>query len=94
VTALPPAHASDCAPCDAARAVISELRDQFDPLDNWDDTELTVIDAVVVGGRDDFVRPEDEGAERITVTELAVRMAAGVLHKYPIPVKETADARP
>lgn len=33
-------HASDCAPCDAARAVIAELRTEFDPLDNWDDTEV------------------------------------------------------
>lgn len=33
-------HTSDCAPCDAARAVVVELRTEFDPLDNWDETEV------------------------------------------------------
>lgn len=62
-------HAADCAPCDAARAVVAALRDQFDPLDNWDDTEL----------------PHPTSGQLITVTELAVGIAAGVLHQYPVP---------
>lgn len=33
-------HASDCAPCDAARAVVERLRDEYDPLSNWDEVEV------------------------------------------------------
>jgi hypothetical protein len=33
-------HAADCAPCDAARAVVAALREDFDPLENWDEVEL------------------------------------------------------
>lgn len=33
-------HAKDCTPCDAARAVVEALRDDFDPLDNWDEVEV------------------------------------------------------
>ncbi len=32
-------HAKDCAPCDAARAVVSALREEFDH-ENWDDVEV------------------------------------------------------
>lgn len=28
-------HASDCATCDAARAVVDEISAKWDPLDNW-----------------------------------------------------------
>lgn len=34
------AHERDCAPCDAARQVVQALRAEYDPLDNWDDTEV------------------------------------------------------
>ncbi len=34
------AHAKDCAPCDAARAVVEALRDAYDPLANWDEVEV------------------------------------------------------
>lgn len=30
-------HDRDCAACDAARAVVTALREQYDPLDNWDE---------------------------------------------------------
>ncbi|WP_027944249.1 hypothetical protein [Amycolatopsis taiwanensis] len=33
-------HERDCAPCDAARQAVAELRTQFDPLDNWDEVEV------------------------------------------------------
>lgn len=33
-------HARDCAPCDAARAVVRELAVHMDPLDNWPDVEV------------------------------------------------------
>ena len=33
-------HAKDCAPCDAARAVVAALREEFDPHENWDDVEV------------------------------------------------------
>lgn len=33
-------HAADCAPCDAARAVVAALREDFDPLENWDEVEV------------------------------------------------------
>ena len=33
-------HPRDCAPCDAARAVVDALREQLDPLDNWDEVEV------------------------------------------------------
>ncbi|WP_410676692.1 hypothetical protein [Amycolatopsis sp. cmx-4-68] len=33
-------HGAACAACDAARAVVAELRAEFDPLDNWDETEV------------------------------------------------------
>ncbi|MEU0532003.1 hypothetical protein [Amycolatopsis tolypomycina] len=36
----PAAHAKDCAPCDAARAVVAALREDFDPLENWDEVEV------------------------------------------------------
>jgi hypothetical protein len=33
-------HERDCAPCDAARTVVAELAEEFDPLDNWADVEI------------------------------------------------------
>jgi hypothetical protein len=33
-------HERDCAPCEAAREVVREMRPQFDPLDNWDEVEI------------------------------------------------------
>lgn len=33
-------HERDCEPCDAARQVVEALRNEYDPLSNWDDTEV------------------------------------------------------
>lgn len=33
-------HTRDCAPCDAARQVVQALRDEYDPLSNWDEIEV------------------------------------------------------
>ncbi|PXY27417.1 hypothetical protein [Prauserella muralis] len=32
-------HERDCAPCDAARAVVDELAAHWDPIGNWDEVE-------------------------------------------------------
>lgn len=40
MTAPDVVHGGDCPACDAARAVVAELRTEFDPLDNWDETEV------------------------------------------------------
>lgn len=33
-------HERDCAACDAARAVVTAIAEQLDPLDNWAETEV------------------------------------------------------
>lgn len=75
-------HGSDCAPCDATRAVVRRLRDEWDPLSNWDEVDVPI-------GPDRPFDPdldgEDDVRERVSMTEWATRLVAEVLHRYPIP---------
>ncbi len=58
--ALPVVHDRDCAPCDAARAVVAALAESWDPLDNWPEVEIEGISierhaiATVAGVLHDF----------------------------------------
>lgn len=63
-------HAADCAPCDAARAVVAALREDFDPLENWDEVEVegaSVTDrtiALVAEVLHRFPSPESDRPQR------------------------------
>lgn len=46
-------HTSDCAPCDAARAVVDALATTWDPGDNWSDVEA--INSTYVTLRDEAI---------------------------------------
>lgn len=64
---MPDVHAADCAPCDAARAVVAVLREDFDPLDNWNEVELeghTLTDRTIARVAEVLHRYPTPGARR------------------------------
>lgn len=81
-------HPPGCGCCDTAREVLAELRTLFDPLDAWDEAEMTVPAAAPAPGR-------TGRRASATVADVVLSHVAGVLHRcqYRCQPRQSTPAR-